>query len=449
MYPRLGPRARLSARTAVALIVATTTLFFYFAFFRLQTELSLGRPVAFDDSPSTPEEEPVQRLERRPLIVFWDRYFRNRYALFAPDNSSVAPACPYECDFSLDRNRGKEADVRVFHQRGLDPDRLPPPQADGRFVNVYFNLEPPYLSFSHAIPLAKRPMPLDFFNATATYRSSSEVFYPYDLFVPRDGSERAEDIWTEEQASSPLPPSSLSLQIEEKLKGKRNVSLIAMSNCKSESKRHVYVDALAANIEVTRVGRCNGTIQCSKDSFGKVHRVDLACMKELIDGHYFYLAFENSVCPEYVTEKFWRVKELIVPVVLSRAAMPPHIPADTFIAASDFPTPAALAAHLRWLIAHPAEYRKYFDWTKRYRRSSLSEAELNVSCQLCKLAHRQLERRIPDYTREWGARECVRDYALDLVEDPAAARWRVQSNERWMRAIMAHTYRSRALGRIV
>ncbi|KAI6233289.1 Glyco-tran-10-N domain-containing protein [Aphelenchoides fujianensis] len=146
-----------------------------------------------------------------------------------------------------------------------------------------------------------------------------------------------------------------------------------------------------------------------------MHREDLDCMTRLIVSHYFYLVFENSVCPEYVSEKFWRLKELIVPVVLSRAAIPPHIPADTFIAASDFESPAALAAHLRWLIDHPQEYRKYFDWTTRCRRSSLSEAEINVSCQLCKLAHRRLERSIPDYTHEWSSRECVRDYAFNLL----------------------------------
>ncbi|KAI6234859.1 Alpha1,3-fucosyltransferase-like proteinue [Aphelenchoides fujianensis] len=168
-------------------------------------------------------------------------------------------------------------------------------------------------------------------------------------------------------------------------------------------------------------------------------------MKELIDSHYFYLAFENSVCPEYVTEKFWRVKELIVPVVLSRAAMPPHIPADTFIAASDFATPAALAAHLRWLIAHPQEYRKYFNWTKRYRRSPLSRAEINGQCQLCKLAHRQLEKRIPNYT---DIRQCVRDYALDLITNSLDDLNNVRDHERRLSEFMARLYRQRNLGRI-
>ncbi|KAI6224481.1 Alpha-(1,3)-fucosyltransferase C [Aphelenchoides fujianensis] len=449
MYQRLGaPAGKWTSPSAFALAVAAAVLFFCFAAFQLQAGRPAGPLRAASDSPTppppptstaaplTPEEEPVERLERRPLILFWDQYFADQYILFTGVNASTRPPCPYDCDYSLDRKRGQEADVRVFHQRNLDPADLPPSRADGRFVNVYYNLEPPYLSFSWIIRRTKRPVPPDFFNATATYRSHSEIFYPYDLFVPLDGSEREEDVWTEQQ-------------VEERLRAKRNASLIAMSNCGSESKRHAYVDELAAHLEVTRVGRCNGTIQCDKDAGTKMHRVDLDCMKRLIDSHHFYLAFENSVCPEYTTEKFWRVKDLIVPVVLSRAVVPRHIPPDVFVAASDFESPAALAAHLRWLIDHPAEYRKFFEWTRKYRRSSLSEAELNVSCQLCKLAHRRPQRRIADYRQEWGCRECVRDYALDLLTNAPDDLNNVRDHERRLAELMDRTYRPRALGRIL
>ncbi|KAI6234862.1 Alpha-(1,3)-fucosyltransferase C [Aphelenchoides fujianensis] len=381
----------------------------------------------------TPEEEPVQPLGRRPLIVLWDPYLTVYFDRFASDNTSVVLPCPYECEYSLDRKRGEEADIRLFHQRILDPDHLPPPRADGRFLNVAMNPEPPYMKHPHVMRVHKLGVPLNFFNATATYRSTSEVYYPYNLFVPRDGSESEKEVWTEEQ-------------IEEKLGAKRKVSLIAMSNCDAQSKRHEYVSALAAHIEVTRVGRCNGTFECPKNRDLKGRLKKTNCMKELIDSHFFYLAFENSVCPEYVTEKFWRVKELIVPVVLSRAVMPPHIPADTFIAASDFATPAALAAHLRWLIAHPQEYRKYFNWTKRYRRSSLSRAEVNGSCQLCKLAHRQIEHLVPEYE---GLRECIRDYALNLLTNTPDEINNVHDHEKRMGELMARTYRPRSLGRIL
>lgn len=61
----------------------------------------------------------------------------------------------------------------------------------------------------------------------------------------------------------------------------------------------------------------------------------------------FYFAFENSICRNYVTEKFWNVKRLIVPVVLSRKPFEElDIPSDSFIAADDFASPKHLAEHL-------------------------------------------------------------------------------------------------------
>jgi hypothetical protein len=111
-------------------------------------------------------------------------------------------------------------------------------------------------------------------------------------------------------------------------------------------------------MNVTQVGPCDGTVQCDKDPDGKALRVDMDCMQKLNNEHHFYLAFENSVCPEYTTEKFWRMKQLIVPVVLSRAAMAPHVPADCFIAASDFESPQALASYLESLMRNKDEYRK-------------------------------------------------------------------------------------------
>ncbi|KAH7678303.1 Fucosyl transferase family protein, partial [Aphelenchoides avenae] len=52
--------------------------------------------------------------------------------------------------------------------------------------------------------------------------------------------------------------------------------------------------------------------------------------------HRFVLAMENSVCEDYVTEKFFRIKQLIVPIVLRQKDYLHIAPKGSFIAADQF-----------------------------------------------------------------------------------------------------------------
>lgn len=71
------------------------------------------------------------------------------------------------------------------------------------------------------------------------------------------------------------------------------------------------------------------------------------------------MAFENAVCRDYVTEKFWNaVKNLVVPVVLRREIMDGIAPNDSFIAADDFNSAQELAARLNFLINNPDDYTR-------------------------------------------------------------------------------------------
>ena len=73
------------------------------------------------------------------------------------------------------------------------------------------------------------------------------------------------------------------------------------------------------------------------------------------------MAFENSVCRHYVTEKFWYpFRRLAVPVVLSRAALQGlNIPSDSFIGADDFANAQDLAKYLIEMSKNEKEYLRY------------------------------------------------------------------------------------------
>lgn len=79
------------------------------------------------------------------------------------------------------------------------------------------------------------------------------------------------------------------------------------------------------------------------------------------------LSFENAVCDHYVTEKFWRMKNLVVPVVLKRSILDhcefsfrsvvqAHAPFESFVAADDFRHPRDLAKHLMDVAADKQRY---------------------------------------------------------------------------------------------
>jgi len=77
------------------------------------------------------------------------------------------------------------------------------------------------------------------------------------------------------------------------------------------------------------------------------------------DEHFFYLAFENSVCQNYVTEKFWNIKRLIVPIVLSRKIFANLcIPEGAFIAADDFGSIKELTEYLKKVAADLQLYKR-------------------------------------------------------------------------------------------
>lgn len=85
---------------------------------------------------------------------------------------------------------------------------------------------------------------------------------------------------------------------------------------------------------------------------------------------YFYLAFENTNAPHYITEKLWRnaFQAGTVPVVLGppRRDYEAVAPSKSFIHVDDFKSIKALAEYLKGLIKDPKKYSAYFTWRQDY-----------------------------------------------------------------------------------
>nr|KAG5699904.1 hypothetical protein BaRGS_018203 [Batillaria attramentaria] len=90
---------------------------------------------------------------------------------------------------------------------------------------------------------------------------------------------------------------------------------------------------------------------------------------DLVYPYGFYLAFENNLCKDYVTEKFFKIFKRntdTIPVVRGGADYKKYFPPGTFINTADFKSPKQLAGYLKKLESDPLAYAAMLERKDRY-----------------------------------------------------------------------------------
>ena len=220
----------------------------------------------------------------------------------------------------------------------------------------------------------------NYFNWTMTYKRNSDFFRPYGWIAPND--------WKWHYPSSTLPSLNFS-QYPIMSSELKNVSLInekkkpvawLVSNCRTHSQREHYVETLSKHIQVDVYGHCHNNSRCPE-------KADDKCSEYIQNNYMFYLSFENSVCDEYVTEKFWSyLQGKLVPIVLGGADYDKIAPPHSFINAMDYPDPKDLAKHLNYLISNQTAYNEYLWWKPYYTVfKDTPENFARAMCQMCEV----------------------------------------------------------------
>lgn len=131
------------------------------------------------------------------------------------------------------------------------------------------------------------------------------------------------------------------------------------SNCESHNGREAYVEELMKHIQVHSYGSClnnmNGT-GLSIPADGNV--------VDYMTKYKFYLAFENSCCEDYISEKFINgIWAGIVPVVAGPRDYSSYAPTNhSVINVLDFKSPKELAAYLNKVGNDKKLYDEYLEY---------------------------------------------------------------------------------------
>ena len=271
------------------------------------------------------------------VILMWNSHFNQAdFGIKFGSRNFERTGCSKTCFVTSDKSLLSSADAVVLHTFSMGTPVVVPPPGRPLQVFVFVNFESPTRSWN-GLALSEEHM-RNRFNLTMTYMTDSgtDIQAPMGVITPVD------------------PPDMNAVPTLDVLRAKSKSVLWVVSNCESESSRSEYAQELAKHITVDIYGEC-GIEPCPYPR------------RECFDvkgKHYmFYLAFENSFCQDYVTEKAYRTLTYdMVPVVLGYANYSRVMPPGSYIDVRDFDSPKALAKYLLYLEKHRAEYRKYFLW---------------------------------------------------------------------------------------
>ncbi|KAL7634188.1 UNVERIFIED_CONTAM: hypothetical protein RMT77_015517 [Armadillidium vulgare] len=223
------------------------------------------------------------------------------------------------------------------------------------------------------------------FNWTMTYRRDSDISTRYGYVYPKMSLPLTNFYKMEPHY----------MDVKTLVKRKNKLAVWMVSHCETNGGRELFVNELQKYIDVDIYGKC-GSLDC-----GDLHHFS-DCYKKFEEEYKFYFSFENSICADYITEKFFNILRLyIVPVVYGAgdysAVSPPH----SYINVRKFLNAKSLAEYLLYLDSNDTAYMEYFKWKEDYISSEGVLARALNLCQLCDKLHTDDEEKVYPDMKEW------------------------------------------------
>ncbi len=335
----------------------------------------VNNKVVFGRNEQVAQKSPIQcttishNPQTRKIILFWTPFFRDpSYGFKMGHQPFIDHGCAVtECETTNDRRKLGQSDVLVMHM-------AEPPIFFDR--PKYRKPHQQWVFFMHESPL-NTPGDLaqwnGLFNRTMTYRLDSDIPMPYNAYADYKRGK---------------PPS-----LDESVISQPGIVAWVSSNCNTHSERELFVIQLARYVQIDVFGSC-GNMTCPNG---------INCMHWIGKRYKFFLAFENSLCLDYITEKSWNaLKYGMVPVVLGAGNYRDQLPPNSFIDVRLYKSPKYLAQRMIMLSKNKMMYRQFFSWKKHFYLTD--EAPM---CKLCEYLHQKrydVKPKVYDHIDNWWSK---------------------------------------------
>ena len=221
----------------------------------------------------------------RTVVLAYTSFFRQRQWINHRDKCYPDPCDKKQCsldhfEVTYDKTRFTESNIVVFHARNMP---------SLQHLKSLLKSRPASQRWMYALwesPKATpNTTPLNgLFNLTWTYRIDSDIWGPYGRY--------------EQLCKEDIKMNKMAESITDYTQGKSELVAWMVSNCKRKL-RLSLVRELKKYIKVDVFGRCSSVFGESR--YCRPRSETSGCLKK----YKFYLSFENALCEDYITEKYW------------------------------------------------------------------------------------------------------------------------------------------------
>ncbi|XP_045199089.1 alpha-(1,3)-fucosyltransferase fut-5-like [Mercenaria mercenaria] len=289
----------------------------------------------------------------RKIIVFFNV---PEYMQVNARKDTLYRDCEYKnCIISFDINKMLIADAVIFYV-GIRNKRMgkdPPIDLKQRNPNqawIFTSVEPPEHFYNTDYQSASWHNTM---NWSSLYRLDSDIPNPYGCLI------RSMTINKQDYVSI--------------YNAKTRNALWMVSHCQVSSARRLYVtELIRSGFDVDIIGECSSDgRKLSPDEF-----------EQIVHSYKYYLAFENSFCEDYISEKFFQHFNLSwIIVVRGGANYKRLLPKNTYINTADFSNISILADYLLTL---GNDKERYVEFLRNKDKYVSIRWHANRNCEICR-----------------------------------------------------------------